>query len=200
MSGDLPGKAPPEAAPAKYGVFAGFIDQSAVYRVSHWLSAVTHDGGGHVHLLFQSSGGNVADGVFLYNFLRTFPFQLTLYNGGSVQSIAAVAFLAARHRKVSKHGTFMVHRTHFPGANPATARELLVRVEALKIDDQRTETILREHLRLEPSRWNDLDGNDVWFTADEAVRVGIADGIADFAPPPATPLWDFNLPIQGMTP
>ena len=47
----------------------------------------------HVHLLFQSNGGTVGDGLCLYNFFRSLPISLTFYNTGSVASVAAIAYL-----------------------------------------------------------------------------------------------------------
>src|SRR5215217_2667776 len=54
----------------------------------------------HVHMLFQSNGGTVCDGVCLYNFFRSLPISLTLYNTGSVAPVAVVAYLGAHERKL----------------------------------------------------------------------------------------------------
>ncbi|MEO8450030.1 MAG: ATP-dependent Clp protease proteolytic subunit [Gemmatimonadota bacterium] len=174
-----------------YGTFCGPIDEGSAFRLCHWLDLASQKQSPSVHLLFQSSGGNVGDGVFLYNYFRSLPFKLTIYNAGSVSSVATVAFLGARHRLVSHAATFMLHQTMFTGL-PATAQQLQARVTSLALDDQRTLSILRQHLTLEPARWDDLNGNEVWFSADEAVRIGMADGIADFSPPAGTPITDFN--------
>jgi ATP-dependent Clp protease protease subunit len=189
-----------QATPETYATFVGGIDQSSAYRLTHWLGIASQRPGAYVHLLFHSLGGTVGEGILLYEFFRAAPFEVTLYNSGSVSSIAAVAFLGARHRKVGRNATFMLHRTTFTSTMPAGVKEVRRRAETLAIDDQRMERILRQHLRLEADRWDDLDGNDVWFTADEAVAVGLADAVAEFAPPQGTQIWDFNLPVQGMTP
>lgn len=169
-----------------------------MYRLSHWLDLASQNvPRPHVHLLFQSNGGSVGDGVFLYNYFRSLPFEFTIYNVGSVVSIAAVAFLGAKHKRVSAAGTFMLHRTTFNQIIPANAQDLQARAASLTIDDQRTLAILKQHLtKLEPSRWNDLNSNEVWFTADEAVRIGMADSVADYAPPTGTALLDFSF-LQG---
>lgn len=76
---------------------------------------------------------------------------------------------------------------------PLNGSQLQVKVSSLAMDDQRTLAILKQHLpKLEAARWDDLNSNEVWLAADEAVSVEMADAIADFAPPVGTALWDFN--------
>src|SRR5213080_2998307 len=94
-----------------WATFAGPIDQAAVQRALSNLATASGTGVKHVHLLFQSLGGTVGDGVCLYNVFRALPFDLTLYNAGSVQSIAVISYLGAKRRKASTHATFAIHRT-----------------------------------------------------------------------------------------
>jgi ATP-dependent Clp protease protease subunit len=143
---------------------------------------------GHVHLLFQSTGGTVADGVCLYNFLNTLPIEISLYNVGTVASAGALAYLGAKTRKVSTTGTFMLHRTQ---ATPfgATAERLLALGKSVMLDDQRTEAILRSHLNLPDDLWEIHRVADLWLSAEEAVKYGLATEIADFAPPKGTLLF-----------
>src|SRR5262249_3680075 len=142
----------------------------------------------HVHLLFQSSGGTVSDGVCLYNFLRMLPIEVSLYNVGTVASAGALAYLGAKVRKVSATGTFMLHRTQ---ASPlmATAERLQALVKSVAVDDQRTETILRVHLNLPDELWEVHKVSDLWFSAEEAVEYGLATEVGDFAPPKGTQLF-----------
>ncbi len=171
-----------------YGTFAGNVDQANVQRIFTGMSAAMANGVKTVHLLFHSSGGFVGDGVALYNYFCSLPIDLTLYNAGNVASIATVAFLGAKKRKVSAHATFMIHRTM--RQELTTAARLKVAAEALLIDDTRTEAILRAHITLSDERWKELDYHDVVFSADEAVDVGLADDIAEFSPPPGTQVYN----------
>ena len=98
--------------PAKeaWAIFAGRIDNAAVARFMSNMTGATSEGFTHLHLLFQSFGGVVGDGVCLYNFFRALPSDLTIYNSGKVESIATIAFLGAGRRVASNRATFMVHR------------------------------------------------------------------------------------------
>lgn len=166
--------------PEFYATFSGLIDQGTVQRLIQGLSLVTGQCS-DVHLLFQSSGGYIGDGICLYNFFKALPFNLTLYNTGSVSSIAVIAYLGAKRRMTSKYATFMIHRSTWTGL--ATAAKLQAAVDSLHIDDKRTEDILRSHIKLSTEQWAALNYVELTFNAEEAVRVGMADEIADFIPP-----------------
>jgi ATP-dependent Clp protease protease subunit len=166
-----------------YAVFCGQIDQAAVQRIFQTLTTAIGNRFSHFHLLFQSTGGYVGDGVCLYNFFRSLPIDLTLYNVGSIQSIGVVAYLGAKHRKTSARATFMIHRTFF-SPQIATSHSLKASLEALSLDDARTESILRDHLRLPEEKWNALKSEDLFFSGEEAIRLGFADEFGEFSAPP----------------
>ena len=76
----------------------------------------------------------------------------------------------------------MMHRTS-SGAQPATAAKLKGIAKSLTLDDERTESILREHITLDEEEWATLDNQDVYFSGEEAVKIGIAHEIGEFSPP-----------------
>jgi ATP-dependent Clp protease protease subunit len=174
-----------------YAIFAGAIDQSSVQRFfnSFAIASAPASNVSHIHLLLQSTGGFVADGICLYNFFRALPIDLTIYNIGSVSSIAVVAYLGAKKRKTSARATFMLHRTSV-SPQSATATLLKSLADSVVLDDKRTESILSEHVTLSQDRWALLNYHDQWFSAEEAVDTGLADEIADFAPPMGTQIYN----------
>ena len=100
-----PAVLPPEI----YCAFSDGINQASIQRIFNTIGIAGNSNVRHVHILFQSSGGFIADGIALYNYFHGLPIELTLYNAGSVQSIATVAFLGAMHRKASAVSGFHVH-------------------------------------------------------------------------------------------
>ena len=102
-----------------YAVFSDNVNQATVQRIFNAVAVGMSNNVKDIHFLFQSSGGYVGDGICLYNFLKTPPIDLTIYNAGSVQSISLIAFLGAKKRKTSPRSVFMMHRTS-SGAQPAT--------------------------------------------------------------------------------
>lgn len=175
----------PPVAPLKeaYGFFFAEINHITGQRLMDGLARATQDHVERIHILFQSAGGAVGDGISLYNFLRHAPLEVCLYNSGTICSIAAIAYLGAAKRLVSKHATFMIHRSKAHPQTIPTAEGLKAAVASLKIDDVRTEAILRDHLKIPSSKWSSLRHNEFWFTADDAVTNGMATAVGDFSPP-----------------
>lgn len=173
------------APPDLFAMFVGSIDQAAVERYARNMAFLTNPNAGTIHLMFQSNGGIVGDGVCLYNLFRFFPGQLTIYNTGAVCSIATIAYLGAPRRKVSAHATFMLHRSTL-SPQFASARRLEVAAQVAAIEDARTEAIVRSALTLSAEQWALLQHHDLNLTAQQAVEAGLADEIAEFAPPAGT--------------
>ena len=96
LLGDFP--SPPQKIEV-YATFAGIIDQMAVQKVFNAITTVSSTNVDHIHLLMQSSGGLVGDGVCLYNFFRNLNIGLTIYNGGQICSIATLVYLGVKERK-----------------------------------------------------------------------------------------------------
>jgi ATP-dependent Clp protease protease subunit len=139
--------------------------------------------------MFQSTGGYVGDGICLYNFFKSLTIDLTIYNAGFVQSIAAVAFLGAKKRKTSARATFMLHRaTNSPQF--ATATRLQAVADSVILDDRRIESILKEHLALTPEHWTNMNHHDFIFSGEEAIKLKMAHEIGEFSPPPGTQIFN----------
>jgi ATP-dependent protease ClpP protease subunit len=170
---------PPENA---YGIFCGDINSQTTQKLVNNLTLASNLGVKNVHILFQSWGGFVGDGIFLYNLLRTFPLPVTLYNGGQVASAGVLAFLGARNRKTTKNALFMIHKTQNSPQQPITIYKLRAISKALILDDARVDAIFRE-LRLPEEIWVDLSSNDINIPGEDAITYGIADGLGEFSPP-----------------
>jgi ATP-dependent Clp protease, protease subunit len=175
--------------PEVYTTFCATIDQASVNRLMGSVGYATQNGVKHIHMLFQSTGGSVADGVCLYNYFKTLPIQLSVYNVGSVQSIATIAYLGAKTRVANANSVFAIHRTSI---SPQFAMAFALKnfAETVGIDDRRTEEILRSHIKMGEDKWSHLDRSDLWFTAQEAVACGIADKIGDFTPPSGSKIYN----------
>lgn len=165
-----------------HALFAGVIDQIAVQRLSNALSIASQQGVQEVHLLFQTTGGNIADGVCLYNIFQSVPMQIVLYNVGTIASIGVIAYLGADERKTSANATFMIHKTMFSPV-AATVDRLQSAANAAALDDQRIEAILHKHIKLAQEKWDVHKVADLWLSAKEALDAGISDAISDFSPP-----------------
>src|SRR5687767_9359210 len=66
-------------------------------------------GATHIHLLISSPGGNVFQGLSVYNFLRGVAADVSTYNFGSVDSIGVVVFCAGTKRYCVPSSRFHIH-------------------------------------------------------------------------------------------
>lgn len=166
-----------------YFTLSGDVNSDMVRRVFNAAADITEDKLSTAHILIQSNGGYVSDGICLYNFLSKLPFDIVTYNAGAVASIAVTLFLAGRHRHASDTARFMVHKSHATASPGSRPDALSIIVEGLRADDMRTERILRGHVSLTEEQWQVHAYSDLHLTADQALEVGMIESIRDFAPP-----------------
>jgi ATP-dependent Clp protease protease subunit len=174
-----------QAKQAKEGYFtlSGDVNSDMVHRMFEAAAAMTEDGIEVAHVLVQSNGGYVSDGLCLYNFLANSPIKFIMYNGGAVASIAVILFLSGSQRYASETARFMVHKSHATAAPGSRPEALAIIVEGLRADDARTESILRKHIELTPEQWAIHQYSDLHLNARDAKLAGLIDDVADFAPP-----------------
>ena len=174
---------PPTPTNEIYGTLVSGVNEGMLQKLMNVIAIAASNKVDRIHLLMHSTGGFVNDGIAGYNFLRTLPLDVILYNVGSIQSIASVMFLGANKRKASKAATFMIHRSHFSSPIPASSAQLHAVAQSLALDDSRMEEILRSHITMPADKWEIHKHADLFLTAQDALSYGIIDEIADFAPP-----------------
>ena len=177
---------------AFYGIFTGPIDGAAVQRIIAALTSLTDPrvAPEYFHLFLHSPGGEIPEGIALHNFFKAFPLPLILYNCGSVDSAAALAFLGAKERRASAYATFTIHKCAMSVAYAQPASTLQEYVDAMLTQDERANAIYRQSgLKLTTAHWDQLtDNKNLTFSAKEAMDIGFVQEIAEFSPPPGA-IW-----------
>ena len=166
-----------------YFTLSGDVNSDMVHRMFDAVADMTEDKVDTAHILLQSNGGYVSDGICLYNFLSKLPINIAMYNAGAVASIAVILFLAGRQRYASDTARFMVHKSHATASPGARPDALKIIVDGLRADDLRTEQILIQHVALSKENWAVHAYSDLHLTAQEALAVGMIHAVTDFAPP-----------------
>ena len=82
---------------AYYG-FTGVIEPGSVTRIASAFNHSVNNGFDEIYLCFSSTGGFVADGIYLYNHIRALPIKTIIHNVGTVASIATAIYVAASER------------------------------------------------------------------------------------------------------
>ena len=166
-----------------YFTLSGDVNSDMVHRVFEAVACMNEDGMETAHVLLQSNGGYVSDGLCLYNFLANAPVDFVMYNGGAVASIAVILFLSGKQRFASETARFMIHKSHATASPGSRPDALNIIVEGLRADDARTEAILRKHIELTPELWGIPQSGYLHLIARYAMASGLIDDVVDFAPP-----------------
>lgn len=173
-----------------YFTLTGDINSDMVRRVFQALEKISFDRIDTAHILLQSNGGYVSDGICLYNTLRNAPLNLIMYNCGAVASIAVTVFLAGQRRIASETARFMIHKSHATIPVGARPEALQIIADGLMADDRRTETILRRHIQLTKRMWDVHAHSDLHLSPQDALATSLIDQLGDFAPPSGSLLFN----------
>jgi len=97
--------------------FAGVLDLHIARALVAELNNALVAGVERVHLLLQSPGGSVNEGVFLFNYFNALPIEILAYYCGFIGSAAATRTLVPRNGSLAQ--TRPSSSTN-PGPSPAT--------------------------------------------------------------------------------
>src|SRR5262249_22055454 len=125
---------PQQLADEIFTTLAGPVDFQLTQRVFQGAATVVNGGVKRLHLLIQSPGGGVSEGIALYHSRGTLPLELVTYNGGGLYSIAVLVYLAGKVRKVSAAAVFGIHKSTSTFGTPVPVHQLKLAVEHLEID------------------------------------------------------------------
>ena len=167
---------------AYYG-FTGPIEPGSVARIASACNLAVNNGYDEIYLCFSSTGGYVADGIYLYSHIRSLPIRVTIHNTGTVSSIATAVYVAANERNCSEHGMFMMHPTEMTQPYNMRSETLQFLLDAALADDQRTENILRQRAAIPDDILAARRFREVHITPEKAVEFGLAHAVCDFALP-----------------
>lgn len=127
----------------------------------------------NVHI--SSYGGEVKEGLAIYNSLRNHKAKIKTYCDGFACSIASVIFMAGDERIMSKASLLMIHNawTYTKG----NADEL--RKEADDLDKITSASInaYMEHVNITEKKLKKLMDNESWLTYQEALEMGFATSV-----------------------
>ena len=143
-----------------------------------------------VYLLLSTPGGNVMNGLTLYNVLRAMPFKLITHNVGNVDSIGNAILLAGEERYACPHSTFMFHGVGFDVTQPQRMEEkfLRERLGSILTDQQRIGSIIRERTSISKEEVESLFLEAQTKDATYARANGIIHDIRDVKIPQGAPV------------
>ena len=107
-------------------------------KLFHAIDQKIAAGVSRIHLLINTPGGTVAEGIAVYNYLRGAPVEVITHNFGTVDSIGTIIFCAGEKRLCVPHARFLMHpvAANFSGELQLGEQGLQERLEGLKVDQE----------------------------------------------------------------
>jgi len=145
-------------------------------KASEFVKALNEITAKTINLHINSPGGNVFDGVTIYNALRDHKATVKVKIDGLAASIASVIAMAGDTVDIAKNAMMMIHRAWTIAAG--NANEMRKTADVLeKIDKGTVIGTYAEKTGLAESELIDLVDAETWLTADEAKQLGFVDSI-----------------------
>ncbi|WP_413523108.1 head maturation protease, ClpP-related [Lactococcus raffinolactis] len=139
--------------------------------VRETLDAVSED----IVIKLNSPGGDVFEGIEIYNYLKDHPSNVTVEVTG-VAASAATFIVAGADEVIMNIGTsLMIHEAStFTWGNKSDIQKTL---NALETIDESILSIYSEKTGQSNEQLEEWMNEEKWFTADEAVEFGFADSV-----------------------
>ena len=130
-----------------------------------------------INVNINSYGGEVMEGLAIYNALKRHKAHVTTYCDGSACSIASVIFMAGDERIMCKPSFLMIHDAWtFCGGNAAALRK---QADDLDVITSASVTAYMEHINITEEKLRELMKGETWLTHEEALDMGFATAIEE---------------------
>lgn len=124
----------------------------------------------------NSPGGDVFDGVAIYNAIKDHPAEVHVVVDSLAASSASWIIQAGDHITMNRGSQLMIHAAM--GLSIGNAADFRETADFLDKQTENIAAIYAERAGGEASQWLELMNAETWFNADEAVEAGLADEVA----------------------
>lgn len=141
----------------------------------------------HIAVRINSRGGDVFEGMAIYNTLKQSEGDVKIYVDGLAASMAAVIALCGKPLYMSPYAKLMIHQVS--GGSYGTVEELRKTADMMEsLQGNLAEMIAKRcGMTVDEVKTTYMNGGDHWIDAKEAVDMGLADGLFDMEEPAAVP-------------
>lgn len=134
----------------------------------------------NLNVRINSYGGEVSQGLAIYNLLKDYKGLVTTICDGFACSAASVIFMAGTKRLMQKSSLLMIHNAWTRASGDAN--ELRKAADDLEKITQPSIEIYKANSNLEESEIKKMMDDETWITADEALDYGFATEIIEDSP------------------
>lgn len=126
----------------------------------------------NINVYINSYGGEVAEGLAIYNALKRHKAKVTTYADGFACSIASVIFSAGDERVMSNASLLMIHNAWTYTAG--NANELKKQAEDLEKITQASINAYMNIVNITEDELKKMLDNETWIDSNEALEIGFA--------------------------
>jgi ATP-dependent Clp endopeptidase proteolytic subunit ClpP len=130
-----------------------------------------------VNLRINCIGGDVFDGMAMYNIIKKREAKTTAYIEGIAASMGSVIALAADEVIMAENSLFMIHNAW--GGAMGEAEDMRKTASVLEKISGEIANIYKRKTRLSLDRITDMMDEETWLNAEEAYELGFVDSISD---------------------
>lgn len=150
--------------------FEGDVSANNLSKQLDELTDVTE-----INVYINSYGGEVAEGLAIYNALKRHKAKIKTYCDGFACSIASVIFMAGDERVMNESSLLMIHNAW--SWVQGNAEELRKQADDLEKITQASVTAYKAHSTLSEEEIKDLMDKETWILPEEATEWGFATAI-----------------------
>lgn len=144
------------------------------YTLSKELDSLG-DGINTINVYINSYGGEVAEGLAIYNALKRHKAKVKTYCDGFAASIASVIFMAGDERIMSNASLLFIHNAWtYTGGN---ANELRKTADDLETMTQASINAYMNHVNITEEELKEMLDAETWITPQDALTMGFATSI-----------------------
>ena len=157
-----------------YGQWGDDDPDRSAYNIVNELKEIQAS---NVNVHINSYGGDVSEGLAIYNTLKSLNKNVTTICDGFACSVASVVFCAGDKRVMSDSSLLMIHNAWTYAAG--NSEDLRKTAEDLDIITQASVNAYKLTANISEEEIKNLMDNESWITAESAVEMGFATDIVN---------------------
>lgn len=130
-----------------------------------------------INVFINSYGGEVAEGLAIYNQLRRHKAKVVTYCDGFACSAASVVFMAGDERIMSNASLLMIHNVWSWAAGDSKA--LRKQADDLEIMTQAAVNAYMKHVTISEETLKQMMDDETWISPQDALEMGFATSVVD---------------------
>ena len=131
----------------------------------------------NINIYINSYGGEVSEGLAIYNALKRHKAKVTTIVDGFACSIASVIFAAGDERIMNDTSLLMIHNAWTYAAGDS--KDLKKQAEDLEKITQASINAYMQIVNIEEDELKEMMDNDTWLNGEEALEMGFATELAE---------------------